>query len=482
MTDEELELLTIKDTLLLGGQLAAVTLGVIFWGEVGEQMSKSKGALRNKKYEPFTDNESLFWATINITDPLGYSVTLIERDTTVQTKETDKQKKKLLAFYNRPDIKELLLKYSDNTESHMIVLNRLRGIFNSRIEHVRRQIKFLLDKEKEIDDREKQVKKVEGKKGKFKRSAHLTDQILKYSYPNRQPSLFDSLQDGSKKEIEKAGVEIKQIVEGIKLSPSETKIIDCLCKLLHENSQNTEPSKDDYYSGNEDFDLIPYGGEQGDKNTPAPKLAFTLYELTLEYKGGEAISGKDVDNVRNILQDLDSKKFLLSYVETTKKKDGGRIERKIEDFRKLISIVKISQTEFNKEDIELSKKEDTIIMLNPIFRRQIDSKFILYPNDINRRTIIAYGSHNLSDIALRLRDYLMRERSSKRYTPEINLDKLYYLLAEKWMKESRKKKVKEYTDRAIETVTALGLLSSHEIVIGASGEPKIIFTINKKWE
>ena len=481
MTDEELELLTIKDTLLLGGQLAATTLGVIFWNEIGEQMAKSKGPLRDRKFEPFTDNEQLFWATINIIDPSAYSVTIIERDTTVKTKETDKQKKKLLAFYNRLDIKELLLKYSDNTESHMIVLNRLRVIFNSRIDDYRRHIRILLDKDKELDEREKQVKKVEAKKGKFKRSGHLTDQMLKYSYP-RLPSLFDSLQDGSKNEIKRAGVEIKQIVEGIKLSPSETKIIDCLSKLLHNKSQIKDATKNDYYSGNEDFHLIPYGGEQGDKNTPAPKLSFTLYELALEYKGGDHVSGKDIENVKSILHDLDNRKFLLSYVETARKKDGGRRERKMEGFKKLIEIVKISQTDFNNEGIETSKKEDVLISLSPIFRRQIDSKYILYPEDINRRTIIAYGSHDVSSISLRLRDYLMRELSSKHYTPEITLDKLFYMLSEKWMREGRKKKVKEYTDKAIETVTALGLLSSYEIVTGASGEPKIIFTINKKWE
>jgi hypothetical protein len=39
----------------------------------------------------------------------------------------------------------------------------------------------------------------------------------------------------------------------------------------------------------------------------------------------------------------------------------------------------------------------------------------------------------------------MRELSSKHYKSEIYLDKLYYLLAEKWMKESRKTKIKDYT-------------------------------------
>lgn len=365
---------------------------------------------------------------------------------------------------------------------HSQVFNFILGQADPRVLEIVRQKEDLATREAELARREAELKKKEGKIGKFKRSGHLTDQMLQYNYPKekaKQLGIFDRLNQTTKKEIEKSGIEKKEIVEGIRLSPSETKVIDCLCKLLHENSQISDPKEDSYYSGNLDFDLVEHGE---DKATPAPKLAFTLYELTREYKGGEYVAGKDIDNVRQVLTDLDNKKFLLSYVETARTVGGGRVEQKIEDFRKLIHIVKISQTEYSKEDIELSRQEETVILLSPIFRRQIDSKFILYPNDINRRTIIAYGSHNLSDIALRLRDYLMREHSSKRFTPEIGLEKLYYLLAEKWMKESRKKKVKEYTDRALETVKNLGLLKSYEIKPSSTGDQKIVFTLEKTWE
>lgn len=321
------------------------------------------------------------------------------------------------------------------------------------------------------------------KKGKFRRSGHLTDQILRYHYPkdnSPQLSLWDSLGETTQKQIREAlKVEKTEIVEGIRLSPSEQKIIDTLCKLLHEKSQTLEPEEETYYSGNLSYDLVEYGE---DKMTPAPKLAFTLYELTKEYKGGDYVAGKDIENVKAILQELDKRRFLMSYVEIYYRKDGGRKEVKIEGFKKLIEILKLSETDYSKEDVELSKREETVILLNPIFRRQIDSKFILYPTDINRRTIIAYGSHNLSETALRLRDYLMRELSSKHYEPVISLDRLYWMLNEKWMKESRKKKVKEYTERAIETCKTLGLLLRHEIKIGTTGEPKIIFFLNKDWE
>ena len=319
-------------------------------------------------------------------------------------------------------------------------------------------------------------------KGKFKKSGHLADQQLKYNYPkgsSAQQDLFSQLLPETQSTLESYEVDRAEIVEGIKLSPSEQKVVDCLSKLLHEKSQNIDPNKADFYSGNEaSSQLVTYGSEQ----VIAPTLSFTLYELTKEYKGGESISGKDVENVRQVLHDLDQRRFLYSYVETSKTKTGGRIERKIEDFKKLIHIVKLSETEYTQEDVEIRRFEESIIMLNPIFSRQIDKKFILYPNDIHKRTMIAYKSWNISDITLRLRDYLIRELSSKRYSPEIYLDKLYYLVAEKWMKESRKRKVKEYLDKAIDTCEALGLLDRYETKTGATGEPLIVFHLNKNWE
>ena len=315
------------------------------------------------------------------------------------------------------------------------------------------------------------------RKETYRKAGHLTDQELKYTRnDNAQPSLFDSLQPLTQKIIVENKVK-ETVVEGIKLSPSETKVVDCLSKLLHTQSQTTDATREDYYTGG-GFDIVVYGGEE----TPAPKLFFTLYQLAKEYKGGEAISGKDLDNVKQILNGLDSKRFLLSYVETTKKEDGGRIERKIEEFQKLITVLKVSQTEYSKEDVIQETEEETVILLNPIFRRQIETKFIVYPVDINRRTIIAYGSHNISEIALRLRDYLMREHSSRHYHPDINLENLYLMLAEKWMDEGRKKKVREYTDKALSVVKELGLLLSYEIRAGVKGQAVIVFTLNKDWQ
>ena len=323
--------------------------------------------------------------------------------------------------------------------------------------------------------------KAEGKKGSFKRSGHLTDQILKYNYPpdeSGQLTFWEGLQDETKSDIKREGTERSKVVEGIKLTPSETKVIDVLCKLLHQNSQTLKPTDKNYYTGNLEPEAVEYLGG----TTSAPKLSFTLYEIATEYKGGEAISGKDVENLKQVLNELKNKKFCIRYTETTNLGKGRQAKKQYEKFRPILNIDFASYEEL-EGGVEQFKKTTEVIVLHPIFRSQIDSKFILYPNDITKRTVIAYGSHNVSSITLILRDHLMWVKSNPKHNREILLSRLYYKVANKWMKESRKAKVKEYTDKALETMITLGLLESYKIETSqTTGEPKVVFKINEDFE
>ena len=268
------------------------------------------------------------------------------------------------------------------------------------------------------------------------------------------------------------------VVEGLRLTAAETKILDCLCKMLHDRSENKDPKSEDYYSGNKGYEMVPFG----QKRAKAPILSFSLYEITKEYKGGENISGKDQENVREILQGLtkDTKRFLLSYTERYYDEKGEYEEVKVEEFKTLIHELRITNTKYTHEEGKKSTV-NLVYLLNPIFIRQIDSHFLLYPADIIKRTIIAYGSHNVSEITLKLRDWLM-EKKKYDSKAKISLDRLYYVVAEKWMNESRKKRVAAHTQKALEAVKTLGLLKSYEIKPGQSGELVIHFNINKEFE
>jgi hypothetical protein len=322
----------------------------------------------------------------------------------------------------------------------------------------------------------------------FKRPGLLSDQMLKYQYPkSNQLTLWaETLTDIEElKNREDVIYNSTETIEGIKLSATETKVIDCLCKLLHNSSQTFDPKKEGYYTGNMgavevEYTLKDTNGKLVNKTATSPKIACSLYKLTREYIGGDEPGGNDIKNVEATLKELEKKRFLIRYCEQYKTPKGEWIKMEYEAVRTLLNLDKATLSR-GVGDIEEYKKTEVIIQLNPIFRRQIDSKFILYPSDIIKRTQEAYGSHNISSPAIILRDYLMREHSSKHYTPEIKLESLYYLLAGKWMREHRKKLVKEFTEKAIETVKALGLLISYEIKPSYSGEPKIVFKLNKEW-
>ena len=333
----------------------------------------------------------------------------------------------------------------------------------------------------------KPKKNIKAKKAKamimpYLKAGHLVDQQLKYNYPpdkTGQISLFESLQDQTQRKISAAGVEQKTIIEGIRLTPSETKVIDSLCKLLNLKSQTIDPDAEDYFAGNIQIEHMMYGG----KKTVKPKVLVSLHEITREYRGGDAPGGKEMANVKTILTGLEKKHFLIRYLQNSRLSNGNQRGQILESFQPLIRILKYIDAETDTSGQEVSRTEQMVVALNPIFADQIKSKFIEYPGDINRRTIIAYGSHNLSEAAIRLRDHLMREKSSKRFKPEMLQERLYYFLCEKWMQEGRRKKVIEYTEKALETVTALGLITKHEVVETRAGQgKKVIFHIDKDWK
>jgi len=86
-------------------------------------------------------------------------------------------------------------------------------------------------------------------------------------------------------------------------------------------------------------------------------------------------------------------------------------------------------------------KGEIVIALNPIFTDQIDTKFIEFPIDTNRRLVIAAGGHNKVTSSMQtLMEWMLRDLSAKRYKTEFNEENLPYMLGlEKYVKQNRKK-------------------------------------------
>ncbi len=330
-------------------------------------------------------------------------------------------------------------------------------------------------------------------KGKFRRSGHLTDQMLKYDYPeNRtaQPSLFEMLEPATKEKIIASGANVEltnRKGEGIKLTKGEYKLILSLSKILHEKSQTKDSSKNDYYGGNKGAELIPIKTKENESvELKSPKIAVTLYELAKEFHGGKVTGGSGVKEVARMLYELaenPDKKALIKYTRIADLGSGKTREYFIETFDSLIKLAEGGYKDFLNGEL-IDERREIVVNLHPIFIDQIANKYVELPLDITKRMIEAYGSHSVSEIAIKLIEYLARAHSGrpKDYKTEIYQEKLYWTIAAEYMKQGRRSLLEKYFLKGIDTAKGIGLLKSYKITQGLTGKPKIVFQLEKVWD
>jgi hypothetical protein len=325
---------------------------------------------------------------------------------------------------------------------------------------------------------------------KVRQAGHLVEQKLKYNYPVKdQPSLFDLLDPNTIGEVEK--VEVKY--EGIRLTPSEDRLLTALYTLLKDKSESKDSDSKKFYAGNyETTEVVPFGGE-----TVKPvHIRLIPAELYKAYLGNEDYSGKEIRDINKTLASLAEKRFLMKYDRVRTVQVGKQTENRtdrIEMFKRLIEIVKYTRDLTDAELAKLDKgderirqaKGELIIALNPILTDQIGTKWVEYPQDINRRTIIAAGGdhRNVTEAINTLRDLCLTELSKRRYEFQRNADKLPYILKlDNYVTQGRKTKLKQTIEKAIQTCKNLNLLLEVVVAKGAEGQDKYTFMLNKDFE
>jgi hypothetical protein len=318
------------------------------------------------------------------------------------------------------------------------------------------------------------------KKPKFKKPGHLVDQQLKISTRETSPlDLFSELSKETRSELQGEGVEIsRELFSGVNLTASEMKIQDTFSILLSQQSQTEDPEKPNYYTGAKPETVASYLGGKG---AIAPSIEFSLYTIAKEFKGGKTPTGKDLENVKNILQELEKKKFLTKHKETYSKKGGGKAIIQRDGYRPLFHLDKVTLTEEDKNGKQTIKAETMVLVLSPLYRQQIESKYILQPLDIIQQLTLAHGNDKIPLATYNLKEYLFRELSSKHFECKITARKLYETLEPRLMQVPRLQQAKENTTRAIETLITLGLLEKYELGKSQVGEAMFTFYLNKNY-
>lgn len=359
--------------------------------------------------------------------------------------------------------------------------------FNKTIDQINKETsfhKFIVDNKNYLL---KILEEASKPKKKFRQSAHYVEQKLKYNKPtkNQEPNLFDLLNPET---IDKIKDETVQYV-GIKLTPPEDRLVNVISRLLEKKSQVIDKEADDFYMGNEPYRLVLYGNKDTGKQKSAV-LRCRKSELLNEFFGVMKHSGADIKYFDRVFSSFLEKKWLIRYkrtISTTKKEETKHFI--IEDYLPLIKIIKyfphLSDEESKKvENIDKEFRAITgeyILALNPILTDQINSKYVEFPEDIDFRTKIASGSHlSVSEAIIRLRDWLIAEMSAGRYKTEVNEETLILRLhLDKHLKSRRKDRLKEQLTKAVQVCQNLGIILDVEESIGAIGQKKYTFKLNR---
>jgi len=360
----------------------------------------------------------------------------------------------------------------ENKEEDQLFINKT---FQGGVNY---QLTFYIEnllREKLKDYREQSKKKL-----LFKKSGHLVDQILKTTQKKINTlDLFSNLSEEIKTELQQEGVEIsRELFSGINLTAPEMKLQDVFSILLFQQSQTNDPKKEGYYTG---IKPLQTGSYLGGKGAIAPGIELSYFSIAKEYTGKKNPSGEELKNVKKILDELGKKKFLIKHTETytnKKTKEKAIIERS--GYKTLFEVDEATLTIEDKDGNQTVKGKTFIIVLNPIYREQIATKWTLQPLDILQQLTIANGSPNIPLATMRLKEYLFSIIVNS-FEHKIGARKLYEKLEPKLMEVPRIAKVRENTTRAIETLIKLGLIIRYEIGKSQVGEDMYIFYLNENY-
>ena len=154
----------------------------------------------------------------------------------------------------------------DNTQAEgltPLTIKKKKAALIKKYQHLQAELQGLINQQ--------QAETAEASQS-YKMSAHLLGQTIKIPKP-KAPTLFDlldNLPEGQQQSVIEAyggnyeeyqingtkPAEIRSIAEGVNVKATERKLIDALCLLLHTSSNNTNEERGDYYTGNQEPELV----------------------------------------------------------------------------------------------------------------------------------------------------------------------------------------------------------------------------------
>ena len=284
-----------------------------------------------------------------------------------------------------------------------------------RSEAFLKHLKEIESKERALEAREAKLEaeklKLEETKQRVFISGHLIDQTLKRGGATAL-DLFDVLNSRDVENIKDTNVELSSVIEGAKLTPLQNEIMLTLAKLRGESFKSIVPIE----AINNKWDKLELttafgGGIEEEDKEEIPIIIITPYEFTKELKGANP-SGTTQENAEKALIQLSRNKYLMREIKRYERiGKGGKkhwLQKESVGYKSLLTVEESTITAGVDDTVEMERRV-LKIMLNPIFIRDLERKYISYPNNIVVRTIEgnveAGGSSKVSGVVYLLRDY-----------------------------------------------------------------------------
>lgn len=314
----------------------------------------------------------------------------------------------------------------------------------------------------------------------FKMSGHLIDAKLSREIEAKFNALASETRNIIESEIE--------VSPGFNLTPAQDKLLYIIAELLHEVSEHRDSNAENYYGGN-----MPIVAKNDKKYIG---LGVPRVEIYRKWHGGRDYPGRVVRFVDKVISELASKNFPINYYRFKKIEASEELETDVmklyEPIFKLIEFypnLKTREVDALRDGNLPGGKSKIIFALNPIFKHEIENKFLLFPKDIFKRLAEASGGKNKATSSTNLLlQYCMRELSSKknRKRPgyfEITEEKLIKVLRlDKYKKQGRAKLLNARINEDITILKNLKLIKTAKRVPGKTGALKWCITLNTSFK
>lgn len=398
---------------------------------------------------------------------------------------------------NLKDLQELCIKQKVSLKEVHCVKQKKKGLEkNKEYQSVEKLIKDLDDLSLFTyitKNRHKLLQWIESetKNDTFRKSGHLIDQQLKYIKSSQNAlGLFSSIKNKELKQFidrDKEASE-KSMEVGIQLNAAQDRLVNALCRLLHEKSQIFIPELSSYYTGNHPYTTVDYGKSK----ERIPTLLLSPNELYQAYLEKTTFSGKEISNIENLLEKTQNIRHLIIYEWKRKNASGKIVVDRVEQYQSLFAVDELFHS-MSEEEAHLvsignletrKKKKKFLIRFNPLFIHQIESKYVLYPKDIHQRMTLAVGGdpRKITPSMISLRDFCLRSLSNRQNKIELNYETLPFLLKmANYVRSGRKKEILKRITDSFQICKTIGLISSWVEKTGRKNQTKYVIYLNSKF-